>query len=78
MAALQRKRWVGVGLIDLENLAVFSQVHGSLGSVVVLLLWVYFSAVILILGAQVCYQYELLYRPGTAREGVEEVGVAEK
>ena len=62
----------------LENLAVFSQVHGSLASVVVLLLWVYFSAVILILGAQVCYQYELLYRPGAAREGAEDVWVAEK
>ena len=53
----------------LDNLAIFSQVHGSLASVVVLLLWVYLSALLLILGAQVCYQYELLYRPGAAREG---------
>ena len=36
----------------LGNLAVFNQVHGSLASVVVLLLWVYLSALILILGAQ--------------------------
>ncbi len=52
----------------LENLAVFSQVHGSLASVVVLLFWVYLSALILILGAHISYQYELLYRPGAARE----------
>ncbi len=52
----------------LENLVVFSQVHGSLASVVVLLFWVYLSALILILGAQVSYQYELLYRPGAARD----------
>ena len=48
----------------LENMAVFAQVHGSLASVVVLLLWVYLSALILILGAHVSYQYELLYRTG--------------
>ena len=50
----------------LESLAVYSQVPGSLTSVVVLLFWVYLSALILILGAQVSYQYELLYRPGAA------------
>ncbi len=52
----------------LENMAVFDQVHGSLASVVVLLLWVYLSALILILGAQISHEYELLYRPGATRE----------
>ena len=56
----------------LENLAVFSQVYGSLASVVVLLLWVYLSALILILGAQVSYQYELLYRPGAMKDQVRD------
>ncbi len=56
----------------LENLAVYSQVPGSLTSVVVLLFWVYLSALILILGAQVSYQFELLYRPGAAEERMEE------
>ena len=62
----------------LENMAVFNQVHGSLASVVVLLLWVYLSALILILGAQVSYQYELLYRPGATREEAQDGETAEE
>ena len=48
----------------LESWAVYDQVHGSLASVIVLLTWVYLSALILILGAHISHQYELLYRPG--------------
>lgn len=38
----------------LENVANFSIIYGSLGAVIVLLLWAYLSAAILLLGAEVC------------------------
>lgn len=52
----------------LESWAVYDQVHGSLASMIILLSWVYLSALILILGAHISCQYELLYRPGAAEE----------
>ena len=52
----------------LDNWAVYDQVHGSLASVIILLSWVFLSALILILGAHISYQYELLYRPGAAED----------
>ncbi len=45
---------------------------------VVLLLWVYLSALILILGAQVSHQYELLYRPGATRDESQDDEAAEE
>ena len=48
----------------LENWAVYDQVHADLASVIILLTWIYLSALILTLGAHISYQYELLYRPG--------------
>jgi membrane protein len=47
----------------LENFAVYNQVYGSLASVIVLLFWAYLSSLILILGAEVSYEYERLYYP---------------
>lgn len=47
----------------LENFAIFDQVYGSLASVIVLMFWAYLSAYLLILGAEICYEYERIYYP---------------
>ena len=46
----------------LASIAVYSQVYGSLASVMILLFWIYLSALILMLGAQICHETERLYR----------------
>jgi membrane protein len=43
----------GLFLWYLDNLAVYNQVYGSVASVIVLLFWIYVSALILILGAEI-------------------------
>lgn len=48
----------------LDNLANYQAVYGSLGSVIALLVWIYFSAFILLLGAEFSSEY------GRMREGV--------
>ena len=50
----------------LDNLAIYNQVYGSLTSVIVLLLWIYVSSLILILGAELSSEYGRL-RMGAAR-----------
>jgi len=50
----------------LDNLAIYNQVYGSLTSVMMLLLWIYLSALILILGAEISSEYGRV-RMGTAR-----------
>ena len=47
-----------------ENLANYQDTYGSLGSVIALLVWVYFSSFILIAGAELASEYERM------REGV--------
>ena len=49
----------------LDNFATLSAVYGSIGSVIVLLLWAYVSAFILILGAELSSEY------GRMLQGVE-------
>ena len=51
-------------LFYLERFANFESVYGSLGDVVVLLMWVYVSSLILILGAELSSEY------GRMKEGV--------
>lgn len=46
----------------LANIAVYSQVYGSLASVMIFLFWIYLSSLILILGAQICHETARLYR----------------
>ena len=46
--------------IYLENFANYRMVYGSLGAVVALLMWLYISAFILILGAELAAQYSAL------------------
>ncbi len=43
----------GLFLFYLDNVAIYNQVYGSVTSVIVLLFWIYVSALILILGAEI-------------------------
>ena len=47
----------------LTNYANYNQLYGSLASAIVFLFWVYVAALILILGAEICSQYQNIYRP---------------
>ncbi len=49
----------------------FSLVYGSLGAVVALLLWIYLSAVILLLGAALCAAYGVRLEPPPADSAAE-------
>jgi len=41
----------------LENLAIYQLIYGSIASIIVLLVWIYYSAFIMILGAEFTFQY---------------------
>ena len=41
----------------LENFANYQLIYGSIASIIVLLVWIYYSAFIMILGAEFTYQY---------------------
>ena len=47
----------------LENLAIYDQIYGSLASVMAFLFWAFLSSLILVLGAEVNHEYQLLYYP---------------
>jgi membrane protein len=47
----------------LETFAVYDQIYGSLASAMAFLFWAYWSSLILILGAEICYEYERIYYP---------------
>lgn len=49
----------------LENFAIYTQVYGSLASVIALLFWAYLSSMILILGAEICVEFERMRRRAT-------------
>ena len=65
---------IGKGLFVwyLENVARYTQVYGSVASVIVLLTWIYLSSMILILGAEVSSEYSRarLRRQGHSASGV--------
>ncbi len=50
----------------LENFARFEQLYGNVASVVVLMIWAYVSAIILILGAEVSSEYNRIRRGAAA------------
>ena len=53
MAALTSWMIVSIGFsFYVENFADYSVIYGTLGAVIVLLMWLYMTAVILILGAE--------------------------
>ena len=46
----------------------YDQVYGSIASTIVFLFWMYLSALILSLGAEICAQYQSVYCPGDVEE----------
>ena len=53
----------------LENVAIYSQLYGSLASVMALLIWAYLSSLIFILGAEISVEYQRIYHPRTIQYG---------
>lgn len=48
--------WLGVSRLFglyVENIAQFSRVYGALGAVIILLLWLYYTAFVILLGGEV-------------------------
>lgn len=58
----------GLFLWYLDNVAIYDQVYGSVTSVIVLLFWIYISALILILGAEIGAEHSRM------RLGIEQGG----
>ena len=58
----------GLFLWYLDNVAIYNQVYGSVASVIVLLFWIYVSALILILGAEIGAEHSRM-RMGIERGG---------
>jgi membrane protein len=54
----------------LENFANYQLIYGSIASIIVLLVWIYYSAFIMILGAEFTSQYGRM-RCGVARGGAD-------
>ena len=52
-------------ILYLENLVNFELVYGSIASIILLLVWIYYSAFIMIMGAEFSYQYSRLRSPDT-------------
>lgn len=50
-------------ILYLENLVNFELVYGSVASIILLLIWIYYSAFIMIVGAEFSYQYGRLRLP---------------
>ena len=55
----------------LENFANYQLIYGSIASIIVLLVWIYYSAFIMILGAELTYQYGRIRHPVTPGSGVD-------
>ena len=58
----------GIFVWYLENLATHSLIYGSLTSVMALMLWIYVSSLVMILGAEISSEYSRV-RMGAARRG---------
>ena len=50
-------------ILYIENVVNFQYLYGSITSVIILLVWIYYSAFIMILGAEFTYQYSRLRHP---------------
>ena len=55
----------------LENFTNYQLIYGSIASIIVLLVWIYYSAFIMILGAEFTFQYDLMHY-GVAGYGARE------
>jgi membrane protein len=58
-------------VIYIENFANYQLIYGSIASIIVLLVWIYYSAFILILGAEFTYQLGRMRRPVDTGSGVD-------
>ena len=52
-------------LFYLENFANYQLIYGSIASIIVLLVWIYYSAFIMILGAEFSFQYGCVHNSAT-------------
>ena len=53
----------------LEHFANYQLIYGSITSIIVLLVWIYYSAFIVIMGAEFTFQYSLMHVPVTKGNG---------
>ncbi|MGD1119185.1 MAG: YihY/virulence factor BrkB family protein [Dehalococcoidales bacterium] len=56
-------------IIYINNYANYQLIYGSIASIIVLLVWIYYSAFIMILGAVFTFQYGRMRRPVIAGSG---------
>jgi membrane protein len=56
-------------MLYLEKYANFQLIYGSIASIIILLVWIYYSAFIMILGAEFTFQYSRLRYPVTTADG---------
>ena len=54
-----------------NNLANYQLIYGSIASIIVLLVWIYYSAFIMILGAEFAFQYGRMRHPVTTGSGAD-------
>ena len=52
----------------LDNFANYQLIYGSITSIIILLIWIYYSAFIMILGAEFTFQYSRMHYPVTTKE----------
>jgi membrane protein len=55
----------------INNFANYQLIYGSIASIIVLLVWIYYSAFIMILGAEFAFQYGRMRHAGTSESGAE-------
>ncbi len=60
----------GVFTWYLLNYANYDQLYGSIASAIIFLFWIYMSALILTLGAEICSNYQLIYYPMDVDENI--------
>jgi membrane protein len=55
----------------LENFANYQLIYGSITSIIVLLVWIYYSSFIMILGAEFTFQYSCMHYRVTAESSID-------
>jgi membrane protein len=56
----------------IENFANYQLIYGSIASIIVLLVWIYYSALVMILGAEFTFQYSRIRYPANTVRGADE------
>lgn len=55
----------------IENYANYQQIYGSIASIIVLLVWIYYSSFITVLGAEFTFQYGQMRESGSTDNGAD-------